>query len=103
MAKTTSVGGARIARGGSLQFLLLAMGHWAFATWAIAHVARAPKELNLTITNGRASPDGGSERQVVLINGELGGPTIVVDEAEELKVTVVNELDDPQYTEYGGY
>ncbi len=100
MAETTTGirMGAVVARRGTRLFLLpllfLTLG-------SLAPVARAVKELNLTITNGLASPDGGSAREVVLINGELGGPTIVVDEAEELKVTVVNELSDPQYTEYG--
>ena len=63
---------------------------------------RALKEVKLTISNGRASPDGGPEREVILINGLLGGPLISVEEGEELKVALSNNLDDPEYTEYFG-
>lgn len=55
---------------GSLKFMNFTLKFLALATINTAH---ALKEYNLTVTNGRAAPDGVG-REGILINGELGGP-----------------------------
>ena len=72
-----------------------------FLALAIIDTGYALKEYNLTVTNGRAAPDGVG-REVILINGILGGPTIIVEQGEQLNVTITNGLDSPGYTGYFG-
>ena len=68
---------------------------------AVINTGYALKEYNLTVTNGRAAPDGVG-REAILINGVLGGPTIVVEQNEQLNITITNGLDAPGYTGYFG-
>ena len=74
-----------------------------FILIALARIngGNALKTYDLTVSNGRAAPDG-ELRDVILINGELGGPLIVVDQNEQLNITILNDLDNPQYTGYFG-
>ncbi len=68
---------------------------------AVINTGYALKEYNLTVTNGRAAPDGVG-REAIFINGVLGGPTIVVEQNEQLNITITNGLDAPGYTGYFG-
>ena len=58
-----------------------------FILIALARIngGNALKTYDLTVSNGRAAPDG-ELRDVILINGELGGPLIVVDQNEQLNI-----------------
>jgi FtsP/CotA-like multicopper oxidase with cupredoxin domain len=49
------------------------------------------KQFELNLTWGTRAPDG-VERQQILVNGQFPGPPLIIDEGDEVEVTVNNFL-----------
>jgi len=57
---------------------------------ASAVVKRSPtKQFELNLTWETKSPDG-VERQQILVNGQFPGPPLIIDEGDNVEVTVNN-------------
>ncbi|KAG8918346.1 hypothetical protein FRC02_002431, partial [Tulasnella sp. 418] len=54
--------------------------------------AAATKQFTITITAGKAAPDG-VERDVYFVNGKTPGPPIEVTQGDDVEVTVINNVD----------
>lgn len=48
-------------------------------------------QQTLTLTTGTAAPDGVT-RNVYFVNGQTPGPDIIVDQGDDVSITVVNNL-----------
>ena len=62
--------------------------------------ATVDHDYSLVVSNGNASPDGGPSRTAVLINGNLGGPVIIVPQNDVLRVKLENTME--EYSDYFG-
>jgi FtsP/CotA-like multicopper oxidase with cupredoxin domain len=51
----------------------------------------SPKRFELNLTWEKRAPDG-VEREQALINGQFPGPPLMLDEGDEVEVTVNNHL-----------
>lgn len=58
-------------------------------------------EFTLELSWGRWAPDG-FERDVILINGDFPGPTLEMNEGDDVVVKVVNGLDDGTSVHFHG-
>ena len=64
-------------------------------------LAQSVAEFTLELTWGRRAPDG-FERDMVLINGDFPGPTLEMNEGDDVVVKVVNGLGDGTSVHFHG-
>ncbi|KAG8905874.1 hypothetical protein FRB99_008085 [Tulasnella sp. 403] len=70
--------------------------------WAVGlAVASSVKLFTLDLTVGSIAPDG-TKRQAYLINGQTPGPNLIIDQGDEVSVTINNRLNVPSTIHFHG-
>ena len=66
-------------------FLSLGLLVCSLASFASANYGKAPVVFPVTLTWAKGSPDG-FEREMIFINGQSPGPTLSLDEGDDVEV-----------------